>query len=547
MLPSHSFIIGLFLAIPSFTAAQTWTNCNPLNGTCPSDLALGLNNYTADFTQGLDNKIWNVTAGTITTGSNGAEYTINKRFDSPTMQSEFYFMFGVVEVHLKAASGQGVISSIVLESDDLDEVDWEWMGGNKTHVETNYFGKGNTTAFDRAFYYPVDGPMDGYHNYTLLWTSEKIEWYVDSVVVRTLAYADANDGNNYPQTPMTLRLGIWAGGDEANSPGTIEWAGGKTDYTKGPYTMYVQSARVSDFGTGKDYTYSDTSGSWQSIKSTSGTSTVAEEIQNPSSSSTSTSSSSSSSSSSSPASSSSPSSSSASASPTASATSQSIADGWNKMSNSAHVAIYASGSAAAAALAGLITLCCIKQRRRGIKDREAEAQRLDAQRKEDEAYAGMELKEQDSLPLTTPTPAQFASRDNSIKNESYLSSREVAATPPPVYQNQTYGNTGRVERTAGTPAFNGNGFDFSSDANSRGAPSPVSPASLNSMNRGYGNASFASNGYASNGYPSNGYPNNGYPNNGYSNNGYSNNGFHNPGPMTGGYSNGGGYHGSNRF
>jgi len=80
-------------------------------------------------------------------------------------------------------------------------------------------------------------------------------------------YADANGGHNYPQTPMTVRLGIWAGGDPGLSNGTIEWAGGITDFTKGPYTMYVQSAKISDFSTGRSYVYGDRTGSWQSIKS----------------------------------------------------------------------------------------------------------------------------------------------------------------------------------------------------------------------------------------------------------------------------------------
>ena len=37
----------------------------------------------------------------------------------------------------------------------LDEVDWEFMGGSATHVETNYVDKGIRTTYDRAVYYPV--------------------------------------------------------------------------------------------------------------------------------------------------------------------------------------------------------------------------------------------------------------------------------------------------------------------------------------------------------------------------------------------------------
>lgn len=45
----------------------------------------------------------------------------------------------------------------------------------------------------------------------------------------------------------------------------IDWAGGLTDFND-IYTMYVKSVNVTDFGTGKEYVYSDRSGSWQSIK-----------------------------------------------------------------------------------------------------------------------------------------------------------------------------------------------------------------------------------------------------------------------------------------
>ena len=53
-----------------------------------------------------------------------AEFTVAKAKDAPTIQSNFYIFGGSVSVIMKAAKGKGVVSSIVLESDDLDEVDW---------------------------------------------------------------------------------------------------------------------------------------------------------------------------------------------------------------------------------------------------------------------------------------------------------------------------------------------------------------------------------------------------------------------------------------
>lgn len=41
------------------------------------------------------------------------------------MNTEFYIFFGTVSVVMKASPGPGICSSIVLLSDDLDEIDWE--------------------------------------------------------------------------------------------------------------------------------------------------------------------------------------------------------------------------------------------------------------------------------------------------------------------------------------------------------------------------------------------------------------------------------------
>ncbi|KAF2432326.1 hypothetical protein EJ08DRAFT_630536 [Tothia fuscella] len=270
------------LSLLSQAAGQTWTHCNPMNTTCPSNPALG-SNATFNFVdERPNNKVWNQTAGPMKYGSGGAEFTVAERGQSPTIQSNFYILFGTVSVIMQAARGQGIISSIVLESDDLDEVDWEFIGGNETHVESNYFGKGNTSSFDRAIYHPLDFiPQDSYHNYSTLWTAEKMEWWIDNKLVRTLLYGEANGGYNFPQTPMNVRLGIWAGGDVKNSKGTIEWAGGLTEY-KSAYSMFIKSVDVRDFSTGSSYTYGDHSGSWQSIKIAQGNSTILKEIIAPS-------------------------------------------------------------------------------------------------------------------------------------------------------------------------------------------------------------------------------------------------------------------------
>lgn len=103
-------------------------------------------------------------------------------------------------------------------------------------------------------------------------------------MVRTLSATDslANYGKNYPQTPMFVKIGIWAGGDPTmNNAGTVEWAGGDVDYSKGPYTMTVQNVEVHDYSSGSMYTYGDKSGSWQSIQIKEGNSMIANHLITP--------------------------------------------------------------------------------------------------------------------------------------------------------------------------------------------------------------------------------------------------------------------------
>lgn len=179
-------------------------------------------------------------------------------------------MFGKVSITLKSAPGAGIVSTLVLQSDDLDEIDMEWLGTDTTEVQTNYFGKGDVTTYNRGQFNPAKNNQDQFITYTIEWTSSQITWSVGSTIVRVLTPATA-DANQYPQTPMRVKFGAWAGGDSSNPAGTISWARGPTDYTKGPFTMTVQSVAVIDYSTGTSYKYGDTSGSWDSIVAVGGT------------------------------------------------------------------------------------------------------------------------------------------------------------------------------------------------------------------------------------------------------------------------------------
>ncbi|KAG6011518.1 hypothetical protein E4U43_008263 [Claviceps pusilla] len=249
-------------------SAQTWSKCNPLYNTCPPNTALGMT-VNIDFRKGPVNSF--AASGTPSySTADGVSFSVSRGGDAPQLQSLFSIMFGRVEITMRAAPGAGIVSSLVLESDDLDEIDMEWLGSNPDEMQSNYFGKGQTTTYNRGRFHAVPGTQARWITYAVDWTSERIVWTADGKVVREQRAEDAA-ADQYPQTPMQVKFGAWAGGDPAtNAPGTVAWARGPTDFSKGPFSMLVRSVVIADYSTGKQYRYKDTSGSWESIEAVGG-------------------------------------------------------------------------------------------------------------------------------------------------------------------------------------------------------------------------------------------------------------------------------------
>ncbi|KAI1366662.1 concanavalin A-like lectin/glucanase domain-containing protein [Xylaria arbuscula] len=344
--PALALLASVFVGS---AVAQLSTKCNPMEKTCPADPALGTA-HTFNFNATPPEDTFTSEAVEITYDeTEGAVFTISEQGQSTTLASNFYFFFGKTEVLMKAAKGQGIISSIVWGSDTLDEVDWEFKGGNETFAFSNYFGKGNTNDTGTGGDHPVSGSIYDLHNYTTVWTQDKLEWHLDGNLLRTLHAADAHNTTHFPQTPMTLRLGSWVAGDpKTQANGTIEWAGGETDFAQGPFTMYVKSARVEDYSSGKEYTYTDKSGTWESIKITEGNSTAAESINKE--------------------------------------PEKSLSEKWAALPEAARIGVYAAAGAVGGILFIALAVYYIKQRRRGQKEAALAAKMQEEERLEMERF-----------------------------------------------------------------------------------------------------------------------------------------------------------------
>jgi beta-glucanase (GH16 family) len=238
---------------------------------CPINPGLAENSVFLDFT-----KLKSLPDGWSTENQGKTEFTdkgltfqVAKSLDSQNLISNFYIFFGSIEFKLRTASGGGVVSTAVLLSDDLDEIDFEAVNKSPDKIESAYFGKGKKDGKGTTGgVHDIPGRNDRVVTYKIDWTPDRVAWSIDGNVVRVLTPSSAQYGpDGFPQTPMKVKFGAWAPGDPTvNEEGIVQWSGGPIDWSKGPYTMTLESLNVVNYSPGKSYTYSDRSGSKESIK-----------------------------------------------------------------------------------------------------------------------------------------------------------------------------------------------------------------------------------------------------------------------------------------
>jgi len=90
-----------------------------------------------------------------------------------------------------------------------DEIDFELLG-NRTDVQTNIYASEPFGAGHPQFVeYPAGGKVTDYHIYQIRWLLDRVEWYIDGILVRT-------EKVYVPIHPMNIHLNMWAP--------AVEWA-----------------------------------------------------------------------------------------------------------------------------------------------------------------------------------------------------------------------------------------------------------------------------------------------------------------------------------
>ncbi|KAI1326674.1 carbohydrate-binding module family 18 [Xylariaceae sp. FL0255] len=219
-----------------------------------------------------------VAQGTPLSYNGNVLLTMPANSSGTVLASTVYMWYGNVTVNMKTSKDAGVISAFIFLGDVKDEIDFEWVGTELDIAQTNFFWQGNTIENSAGNITGLSNVNENFHEYTVEWTPDAINWYVDGNLGMTRKKSDTwnatTNSYSFPQTPVRVQLSVWPGGASSNAPGTIAWAGGPIDWnsqaiqqdgyyysTLGEITMTCyQTNSPPGTNSGRSYTYKDTLG-----------------------------------------------------------------------------------------------------------------------------------------------------------------------------------------------------------------------------------------------------------------------------------------------
>jgi hypothetical protein len=121
------------------------------------------------------------------------------------MNASFHMQFGRVTATMRASTNKGIITNLVAMGDNGDEIDTEFVGGHPDRFESNYFWGEDLIYTVNGGKHAVSSPngIGDWHEYSINWTPEKLEWYLDGTLVRTRLQSDTCSGRGcvYPTAP----------------------------------------------------------------------------------------------------------------------------------------------------------------------------------------------------------------------------------------------------------------------------------------------------------------------------------------------------------
>ncbi|KAI9218664.1 concanavalin A-like lectin/glucanase domain-containing protein [Blastocladiella britannica] len=143
------------------------------------------------------------------------------------------YYYGNYTARIRASEGKGFIYTWIWKSNLFnpnfgDELDWEFVPGyRKDETQTNMFTMGREDFHYGRYHLIENGnkSVADWHTYGFYYTPEVVQWTFDGVVVRSQT---PNATNPIPRHNGWLFASIWDTCQQ--QPGTIEWAGGPSEW-----------------------------------------------------------------------------------------------------------------------------------------------------------------------------------------------------------------------------------------------------------------------------------------------------------------------------
>ncbi|KAI8641533.1 glycosyl hydrolases family 16-domain-containing protein [Parasitella parasitica] len=165
---------------------------------------------------------------------NNNPYNKYESLTSPNFVYSTLLHYGTVSYIVKVAGKAGTVTAASLMAPGGDEIDFEMLGAEHNKVQTNYFYGANPiyVVNSRDTEVAID-TTTGFHNYTIDWSPERINFILDNKLIRTAK--NVNDCNKagdctYPTHATAIEIGLW---DASTVSGTAQWARGPIDWTPG--------------------------------------------------------------------------------------------------------------------------------------------------------------------------------------------------------------------------------------------------------------------------------------------------------------------------
>ncbi len=142
-------------------------------------------------------------------------------------QKKKEFIYGRFEFRAKMPNGKGTWPALWMLGSNIDQVDWpkcgeidimEYVGylPNTTHSNIHTQYQYGNTDFHASI--NLDTAEEDFHNYGIIWTKDKIQFYVDDITNITNTYSPSNKTpNNWPFAQSYFFImnfavgGVWGG------------------------------------------------------------------------------------------------------------------------------------------------------------------------------------------------------------------------------------------------------------------------------------------------------------------------------------------------